>query len=139
MLSLIICTFISLMTRSWCFHTTFYINPDIIDLSWISSINILIFWKRNWLTSSSMRSISFLGLKIQLLRLIINHIVLYDFAYNFSYIRFERQSFKNCSNFVQFSIWHIIVPTSAWNSVLRLKHKSYWRIINDNNISHWST
>ena len=64
MLWFIVCTLVSLMTISWCFHTSLYFTSSIVLLSCISSIIILISPKWARLSGSTMRPISFLRLQV---------------------------------------------------------------------------
>lgn len=82
---------------------------------------------------------SFMLRQVYLFGPIIKSIVFYNLFNDFSHVIFISQLFKKGCNPVKLSICHIIIPTDARDSILRLEHESDGRVINNNNIWHVST
>jgi hypothetical protein len=82
--------------------------------------------------------ISLLAVQVDLLRLWVNLIVSTDHPYHLSDILLIGESLKDYSESWELSVSHVIIPTEDRKSILWLEHKGNWRVVNYDNIIHWS-
>ena len=87
----------------------------------------------------SLRMVTLVRLQIDLLRAVLDLVVLDYLSDDAAYIILVGQLLKYRGDPVQFGITHIVVPAGAGNGIFRLPKVSDGRIVDDDDVGHWPT
>ena len=86
-----------------------------------------------------LRMVTLVRLQIDLLRTVLDLVVLDYLSNDAAYIILVGQLLKYRGDPVQFGITHIVVPAGAGNGIFRLPKVSDGRIVDDDDVGHWPT
>lgn len=86
-----------------------------------------------------LRVASLVTTQVNLLVFVINLVIFNELFDHLAHVILVSQLLEESRNPIELSIAHIVVPTDAWYSVLRLEQESDWRVINNYYICHVSS
>ncbi len=79
-----------------------------------------------------------LAVQVDLLGLWVHLVICTNHSYDLSDVLLISESLKDHGESWKLGIGHVVVPTQDWQSILWLEHKSNRRIVNYDDIVHWS-
>ena len=130
------------MAAPGSFHAPISIGP-LVDLDvWITAtspvVGCLLCGEVVGLSCTSLGVVSPLGLQVDLLCAVVDHVVSDDLPDDFSDVFLKGQLLKKGGDLVQLHVAHVVVPTGAGDGVLWLEHESDWGVVHDDDICHGS-